>query len=331
MSIRAMKRVWATEIQPAGRKLVALKLADHCNDTGGSLFVGMAAIARDCGISRSQAQRHVHALVDAGLLSVTANASGGARGVVPHYRLHVERLSNPFATGSTDATRSTGATRSTDATGSTHATREVELTDSADEAASIDATSHTDATGSTDAAGSANVTPDADMTSSASATGGARATGSTDATQGSHGCGDGVAPMRHTGSAHATQTTNNHQLTIIEPSEKTRARKASTVDVDLADLRTGVDEQVWRDWVALRAKKKAPITRTALTAIVAEAAKVRFSLNEALTLCCTRGWTGFDAAWVRRDDRTTTKSASKHSGFGTLDYREGINHDGSFV
>ena len=46
MSLLAMKRVWATDIQPAGRKLVALKLADHCNDSGGSLFVGMA-----CGSS----------------------------------------------------------------------------------------------------------------------------------------------------------------------------------------------------------------------------------------------------------------------------------------
>ena len=290
-----MKRVWATEIQPAGRKLVALKLADHCNDTGGSLFIAMSTIAAACGISRSQAQRHVHALVDAGLLSVTANATGGARGVVPHYCLHVERLSDPSATGSADATRSTGATPSTDATGSTDAT------------------------------------PDADMTGSASATGGVHTTGSTDTAHGSRGCGDGVAPMRTTGSTHATQTTINHQLTIIEPSEKTRARKAPPVDVDLADLRTGVDEQVWRDWVALRAKKKAPITRTALTAIVAEAAKAGLSLTEALTLGCTRGWTGFEAAWVRRDDRTTTKPVSKHSGFGNLNYREGINHDGSFV
>lgn len=288
MSIIAMKRVWATEIQPAGRKLVALKLADHCNDTGGSLFVGMAAIARDCGVSRSQAQRHVHALVDAGLLSVVANAAGGARGVVPHYRLHIERLSNPSVGGSTDATRSTDAT------------------------------------------GSADAPPAADMTGSASATGGVHATGSTDAAHGSHGCGDGVAPMRRTGSTHATQTTINHQLTIIKPSEKTRARKAPTVDADLADLRTGVDEQVWQDWEALRAKKKAPITRTALTAIVAEAAKAGLSLTDVLTLCCTRGWTGFQAAWVRPNDRTTTKPASKHAGFEKLDYRKGIDHDGSF-
>jgi hypothetical protein len=282
MSILAMKRVWATEIQPAGRKLIALKLADHCNDTGGSLFVGMAAIARDCGISRSQAQRHMHALVAAGLLSVVANAGGGARGVVPHYCLHIDRLSDPSAGGSTDATRSTAAT------------------------------------------------PTADMTGGTGATGGVHATGSTDAAHGSHGCGDGVAPMRRTGSTDATQTTINHQLTITEPSKKTCARKAPVGDVDLADLRTGVDEQVWQDWVALRAKKKAPITRTALTAIVAEAAKAGLSLTEVLILCCTRGWTGFQAAWACSSDRTTAKPVSRHAGFEKIDYRKGINHDGSF-
>lgn len=293
-----MKRVWATDIQPAGRKLVALKLADHCSDTGGSLFVGMTSIARDCGVSRSQAQRHVHALVDAGLLSVTANAAGGARGTVPHYRLHVERLAEPSATGGTHATRSTDATRSTSATGS------------------------------------ANAVPADGVTGCVDATGSAGATGSTDAPDGSHGCGDGVAPMRRTGSTHATQTIINPVLTITEPSDKTRARKAPAVDVDLADLRTGVDEQVWADWVALRAKKKAPITRTALKAIVSEAAKAGLSLTEALTVGCTRGWTGFEAAWVRRDDRTTTtttKTVSKHAGFDKLDYREGINHDGTFA
>ena len=119
---------------------------------------------------------------------------------------------------------------------------------------------------------------------------------------------------------------NHHE----SPKYKTRARKAPAVDVDLADLRSGVAEQVWQDWVALRAKKKAPITRTALAAIAAEAVKAGLSLEEVLTMSCTRGWAGFEAAWVRRDDRTT-KPASKHNGFEKFNYREGINHDGSFA
>lgn len=124
MSIRVMKRVWATKILPAGRKLVAMKLADACNDHGGSLFPSMASIAADCNLSRAQAQRHMHSLINDGLLSVVSNANGGAPGTVPHYQLHVDRLAQPkpprgsiyaTPTGDMDATGSAGATGRMDA------------------------------------------------------------------------------------------------------------------------------------------------------------------------------------------------------------------------
>ncbi|MES2978038.1 MAG: helix-turn-helix domain-containing protein [Pseudomonadota bacterium] len=288
MSILVANRVWATDILPTGRKLVALKLANHCDDLGGSLFVGMAAIARDCGVSRSQAQRHMHALIDAGLLSVIANEQGGAPGMVRHYRLHVARLADPSTKGGARV---------------------------ADARAGGDMTSAMNGPDSTHA------------------TGGTDATRSAYAAHGSHGCGDGVAPMRLRGSADATQTITNHQLTTKEPNKKARTPKASAVDTGLTDLHAGVDEQVWQDWVALRKGKKAPITRTALTSIAAEAAKAGLSLTEALTLGCSRGWTGFEATWVLRDEVRRTKhtnSVSSHTGFEKLNYREGINHDGSF-
>lgn len=92
MSVRVSDRMWATAITPAGRKLVALNLADRCNDEGGRLFVSMARIAVDCDMSRSQAQRYVRSLIDDGLLSVVANGAGGAPGSVPHYQIHIDRL-----------------------------------------------------------------------------------------------------------------------------------------------------------------------------------------------------------------------------------------------
>lgn len=265
MSFPALNAIWATDIRPTGQKLVALKLADHCNKDTNEMFVGMTAIAHACGISRSQAQRHVHALVKVGLLSVVRNQKGGPRGVVPHYRLNFERLSIPLAGRDTSATSWVNST------------------------------------------------------------------GRTSAAYGSHRCGDGVALAHVTGSTHATQTPINPQPTITEPSKKTRLRKASTVNNDLADLYAEVDDQVLKDWNVIRTKKKAPITRTALTAILFEASKAQLSLNEVLTLCCKRGWAGFEADWVRSDNRTTGKTTSKHVGFEKLDYREGINDDGSFV
>lgn len=110
MSIKALNLAWATPIKPTGLKLVLLHFADRADDNGGSLYPSMADTARRCDISRAQAQRHVKALVTAGLLSVVANAKGGPPGATTRYRLQIERLGQPApGTGSTGATGSVDA------------------------------------------------------------------------------------------------------------------------------------------------------------------------------------------------------------------------------
>ena len=61
----------------------------------------------------------------------------------------------------------------------------------------------------------------------------------------------------------------------------------------------GVCDSVWSDFVDLRKAKKARLTQTALDGIQAEASKAGWGLEAALRECCTRGWTGFKADWVR--------------------------------
>ena len=61
----------------------------------------------------------------------------------------------------------------------------------------------------------------------------------------------------------------------------------------------GVSQSVWEDFVQLRKVKKAPITPSALSGIMREAAKSRWTLEQALTECCARGWVGFKAEWVQ--------------------------------
>jgi hypothetical protein len=58
-----------------------------------------------------------------------------------------------------------------------------------------------------------------------------------------------------------------------------------------------VPEGVWRDFLALRKAKKAPLTETALEAIRTEAQKAKISLSEALQVCCARGWQAFRSDW----------------------------------
>lgn len=71
-----------------------------------------------------------------------------------------------------------------------------------------------------------------------------------------------------------------------------------------------VSEQVWEDFSALRTKRRAPITETALKGIQREAEKAGITLEEALSTCCERGWQGFKAEWYRRE-KLEQKNASK--------------------
>ena len=73
--------------------------------------------------------------------------------------------------------------------------------------------------------------------------------------------------------------TNNKKTTVVERPD-------------------GVSETVWSDYLAIRKAKKAPLTETALNSIKNEAAKAKMSLNQALSICCARGWQSFNASWV---------------------------------
>lgn len=114
-----MSAVWRAKISPTSLKLTALSLADQCNDDGGSLHPSMQTIAGRVGVSRAQAQRLVHTLVDMGLLSVVANANGGRPGTTPRYQLHLDRLAL-LQTGNAGETGSAHATGHTDAQEGSH-------------------------------------------------------------------------------------------------------------------------------------------------------------------------------------------------------------------
>jgi hypothetical protein len=68
---------------------------------------------------------------------------------------------------------------------------------------------------------------------------------------------------------------------------------------------SGVSEQVWNDFIALRKAKRAPLSATALASIAKEAEKAAMHIEEALTECVTRGWQSFKAEWMK--PKTTTK------------------------
>jgi hypothetical protein len=62
-----------------------------------------------------------------------------------------------------------------------------------------------------------------------------------------------------------------------------------------------VNAEVWRDFIKLRNAKKSPITQTALRGIEREAKKAGIDLQQALEVCCERGWASFKAEWMNKD------------------------------
>ncbi|WP_216661167.1 hypothetical protein [Ralstonia sp. 3N] len=83
-----------------------------------------------------------------------------------------------------------------------------------------------------------------------------------------------------------------------EQKQKT-ARVAALSSSDL--VAEGVDEETAVEFLALRAKKRAPLTPKAWEGIKDEAEKAGWSLQDAIAKCLARGWQGFEAAWVQSE------------------------------
>jgi uncharacterized protein YdaU (DUF1376 family) len=105
-------------------------------------------------------------------------------------------------------------------------------------------------------------------------------------------------------------TNNQEPITNNHKPIKEKATVVATPD--------GVSQSVWDDFKTLRKAKKAPITQRAIDGLIAEANKAGWTLEQALTECCLRGWQAFKAEWVadkpklvNRFDVVTTTVPSK--------------------
>ena len=104
-----------------------------------------------------------------------------------------------------------------------------------------------------------------------------------------------------------------YQVAIPETERETEtktereAKKKRTSTV--VECFSGVDPQVWNDWLAIRKAKKLPLTKTAMTQVEAEVKKAGISMQEALKECCLRGWGGFKATWYVPAQSLTVPSA----------------------
>lgn len=78
-------------------------------------------------------------------------------------------------------------------------------------------------------------------------------------------------------------------------------------------LDAGVERQVALDWIAIRSRKRLPLTATAWAAVVGQAESIGLTPGQAVKRSVEEGWAGFKADWVLRTD--AERGARQGAGF----------------
>lgn len=97
------------------------------------------------------------------------------------------------------------------------------------------------------------------------------------------------------------QLTNNQ-----EPITNNQDKNINTFVPKDALLSLGVTEAVAVDWLHIRKAKKSAVTETAIKGLVRESELAGISINDALAMCCERGWSGFKSEWILNQAKTKT-------------------------
>lgn len=91
MSVHVMSLVYSAKLGNPYRKAVALKMADHANDDGGSVYPSLARLAAEAEVSLSTVQRTIRDMLDMGIITVVA-AGGSGPGSTTQYQFELKRL-----------------------------------------------------------------------------------------------------------------------------------------------------------------------------------------------------------------------------------------------
>ena len=86
--------------------------------------------------------------------------------------------------------------------------------------------------------------------------------------------------------------------------EKRQSRVEKEKETDTPD---GVSPSVFKDYLAVRKAKKAPLTPTALEGLKLQAKKAGKTLEEVMRICCEKNWVGFNPEWLKTEIKTQDK------------------------
>jgi hypothetical protein len=93
-----------------------------------------------------------------------------------------------------------------------------------------------------------------------------------------------------------------------EADKKKEINKERKKEKPLAVRPVCVSQELWDSFLKVRRAKKAPLTTIAFAGIEREAKKAAMTLTEALTLCCEKNWSGFNAEWVAKSGSSGSDS-----------------------
>lgn len=94
MSIRVMTIVWDRYPEGGSKLLTMLALADWGDDDGRRVYPSMGTLAAKIRMSKRQAVRVVHYLIETGYLELLNPENSGGRAKTNQYRIRLETLSN---------------------------------------------------------------------------------------------------------------------------------------------------------------------------------------------------------------------------------------------
>ena len=88
-------------------------------------------------------------------------------------------------------------------------------------------------------------------------------------------------------------TNNQEPITNNHKPKKEKATGVACPD--------GLSESLWNDFLTLRRAKKLPMTKTALDGLEAQGAILGWTLGQTINECINRGWGGFKASWIQKE------------------------------
>jgi hypothetical protein len=72
-----------------------------------------------------------------------------------------------------------------------------------------------------------------------------------------------------------------------------------------------IPSELFTEYQAIRkSKRAAPLTERMFNSICKQASLAGITPEKAITICCEKGWTGFEASWLKQDKQASTLNAA---------------------